>query len=84
MAEVTLAERGATSTASVEEGDLLLPLPGNWSATLRLADPDQPAWLGKTVALDWMGQQFLGAAAALFLALLGALDHFGQQFGRFA
>jgi len=64
MAEVTLAERGATSTESVEEGDLLLPLPGNWSATLRLADPDQPAWLGKAVTLDWMGQPFQGAVDA--------------------
>ena len=64
MSEVTLAERGATSTSSVEEGDLLLPLPGNWSAVARLADPDQPAWLGKMVTLDWMGQQFQGTVDA--------------------
>ena len=64
MSEITLAKRDAISTASVEEADLLLPLPGNWSATARLADPDQPAWLGKMVTLDWMGQQFQGTVDA--------------------
>lgn len=64
MAEVTLALRGAATSNAVEEADLLLPLTGAWSATARLADPDQPTWAGKLVTLDWMGQPFQGAVDA--------------------
>ena len=68
MAEVTLALRGAATSNAIEEADLLLPLTGAWSATARLADPDQPTWQGRQVMLTWMGQDFQGTVDAEAIA----------------
>jgi len=63
VANVTLEPRGTpTDAQDVEEGDLLIPGSGGWSATVRLHDPQERAWaVGDLVTLRWLDQACLGA-----------------------
>jgi hypothetical protein len=65
MGIITVAPRSgpnAQDGQGIEEGDLLIPGTGAWSAVLRIGDPQDLPWnVGDLVTVNWLGQLCQGA-----------------------